>query len=80
MKTKENWKDDSEGKSGTVMKGFSTDIVTDKVIDWIKNRDKNRPFMMCCHFKATHVSKRQIIRERTVQTLFRDTCVYDSLL
>lgn len=54
MKTKENWKDDSEGKSGTVMKGFSTDIVTDKVIDWIKNRDKNRPFMMCCHFKATH--------------------------
>ena len=35
-------------------KGFSTDLVTDKTIRWIRSRDKEQPFMMCCHFKATH--------------------------
>ena len=28
--------------------------VTDKAIRWMKEADKDRPFMMCCHFKATH--------------------------
>ena len=52
FKTKENW---VEGKNvGDQVEGFSTDIVTDKTINWIKNRDKTKPFMMCCHFKATH--------------------------
>ncbi|WP_289305290.1 sulfatase-like hydrolase/transferase, partial [Parabacteroides goldsteinii] len=54
FKTAENWVDDDKGKQGTEVKGFSTDIVTDQTIDWIRNRDKNKPFMMCCHFKATH--------------------------
>lgn len=54
FKTDSNWVDDTEGKHGVEMKGFSTDLVTDQTIDWIKNRDKTRPFMMCCHFKATH--------------------------
>lgn len=39
---------------GERVQGFSTDLVTDKVIKWIKNRDKHTPFLMCCHFKATH--------------------------
>lgn len=34
--------------------GFSTDIVTRRAIQWIKQTDKDRPFLMCCHFKATH--------------------------
>ena len=39
---------------GTRTQGFSTDIVTGKAIKWMKNADKSKPFMMCCHFKATH--------------------------
>jgi arylsulfatase A-like enzyme len=34
--------------------GFSTDLVTEKAIRWMKNADTTRPFIMCCHFKATH--------------------------
>ena len=52
MKTKENWKDHYEG--GKPYKGFSTDVVTDMTIDWLKKRDAKKPFMMMCHFKATH--------------------------
>jgi len=52
LKTPINW---VPGKDiGDTIKGFSTDIVTDKTIAWIKNRKKGQPFMMSCHFKATH--------------------------
>jgi len=34
--------------------GYVTDITTDKSIDWIKSRDKSRPFMLMCHHKAPH--------------------------
>lgn len=54
MKTAANWQDDDKGRAGDTIKGFSTDIVTDLTMDWIRNRDKDKPFMMCCHFKATH--------------------------
>ncbi len=54
MKTPDNWIDDDQGRAGNVMHGFSTDIVTNMTMDWIKNRDKDKPFMMFCHFKATH--------------------------
>lgn len=39
---------------GERVHGFSTDIVADKAIRWIKQQDGKEPFMMCCHFKATH--------------------------
>nr|WP_299073376.1 sulfatase [uncultured Allomuricauda sp.] len=52
MKTKDNWKDYTEG--GMPYKGFSTDVIADKTIDWIENRDTSKPFMAMCHFKATH--------------------------
>lgn len=39
---------------GECIQGFSTDIVTEKAIEWMKNRDEKQPFLMCCHFKATH--------------------------
>lgn len=39
---------------GTKELGFSTDLVTDKAIAWMKKQDKNEPFLMACHFKATH--------------------------
>ena len=39
---------------GNYWNPFSTDIIADKVIDWIDKRDKTKPFMAMCHFKATH--------------------------
>ena len=54
FKTAENWMDDDKGVGGAVEKGFSTDLVTDKAIRWIKERDRTKPFSVFCHFKATH--------------------------
>ncbi|KAF2247173.1 alkaline phosphatase-like protein [Trematosphaeria pertusa] len=36
--------------------GYATDVITDKSIDFIKNRDKSRPFFVMCHHKAPHRS------------------------
>ncbi len=52
LKTKDNWQDRYEG--GREYKGFSADVITDYTIDWLKNRSPDQPFMMMCHFKATH--------------------------
>ncbi|MCK4886130.1 MAG: sulfatase-like hydrolase/transferase [Planctomycetes bacterium] len=37
-------------------KGYVTDIITDDCIEWVKNRDKNRPFCLMYHHKAPHRS------------------------
>lgn len=34
--------------------GYATGIVTDLAIDWLKQRDKSRPFLLMCHNKAPH--------------------------
>ena len=39
---------------GMRVQGFSTDIVTEKAIRWMKEQPRETPFLMCCHFKATH--------------------------
>ena len=52
IKTANNWKDYYEG--GAQYEGYSTDIIADKTIKWIEKRDKSKPFMAMCHFKATH--------------------------
>ena len=52
LKTDKNWEDGYGG--GVEHKGFSTDVIADLTIEWLKNRDKNKPFLMMCHFKATH--------------------------
>ena len=42
-----------EGK--TTYEGHSTDIVTDRALNWLKNnRDMSKPFMAMVHFKAPH--------------------------
>lgn len=41
------------GEEKTV-KGYATDLVTDFSMDWIKERDKDKPFMLMCHHKAPH--------------------------
>jgi arylsulfatase A-like enzyme len=33
---------------------YSTDVITNLSLDWLKNRDKNKPFMLMCQFKAPH--------------------------
>lgn len=35
-------------------KGYSTDIITDKAINWMKECDPDRPFVMLCHYKSPH--------------------------
>jgi arylsulfatase A-like enzyme len=35
--------------------GYTTDIITDKALDWLKqDRDPNQPFMLMCQHKAPH--------------------------
>jgi arylsulfatase A-like enzyme len=34
--------------------GYSEDIITDLCLDWLKKRDKNKPFLLFCHYKAPH--------------------------
>lgn len=34
--------------------GYVTDIITDLSLDWLNNRDPDRPFFLMCHHKAPH--------------------------
>jgi arylsulfatase A-like enzyme len=34
--------------------GYTTDIITDLSLDWMKKRDKSKPFLMMCQHKAPH--------------------------
>lgn len=43
-----------ESGHGTEYKGFSTDVITGLTIDWLKERNTEKPFLAFCHFKATH--------------------------
>lgn len=40
----------------TVYKGHSTDVITDQVLGWLDRRDREKPFMVMCHYKAPHRS------------------------
>lgn len=44
-----------DGKPEQV-KGYVTDIVTDKSIQWLEQRDKKKPFLLFVHHKAVHRS------------------------
>ncbi|MHC4871254.1 MAG: sulfatase family protein [Planctomycetota bacterium] len=34
--------------------GYTTDLITEKTIEVLENRDKDKPFFMMCHHKAPH--------------------------
>ncbi len=34
--------------------GYVTDLITDFSLDWLENRDEDRPFLLMCHHKAPH--------------------------
>ncbi|MFV0506924.1 MAG: sulfatase [Bacteroidales bacterium] len=38
----------------TRSRGYVTDVITDKSIDWLDKRDKNKPFCLLVHHKAVH--------------------------
>lgn len=40
---------------GVVQKGgYSSDVFTDKALEWLDKRDTDKPFFLMLHFKATH--------------------------
>ena len=34
--------------------GYTTDIITDLSLDWLRHRDKSKPFLLMCQHKAPH--------------------------
>ncbi len=52
LKRDEDWEDGHRG--GQVYEGFSADVIGDQSIEWLKNRDVDKPFFLMTHFKATH--------------------------
>ncbi|APW60917.1 sulfatase [Paludisphaera borealis] len=34
--------------------GYVTDVITDVSLDWLKNRDRSKPFLLMCQHKAPH--------------------------
>ena len=45
----------NENGKESVVKGYITDILTDKALAWLKSgRDKTKPFLMCLWHKAAH--------------------------
>ena len=49
LRNAENW---TEG--GKEYQGFSSDVIGDEAINWLRQRDESKPFMLMTHFKATH--------------------------
>src|SRR5262245_36188285 len=43
-------------KNGEQVKheGYTTDLITDFSLEWLKNRDKSKPFLLMCQHKAPH--------------------------
>ncbi len=48
LRNAENWPE------GTQYEGFSSDVITDQSLEWLKQRDSDKPFFLMHHFKATH--------------------------
>lgn len=43
-----------DGGERRTVEGYVTDIITDMCLDWIEERDEDRPFMLMYHHKAPH--------------------------
>jgi len=37
-----------------VIKGYATDVITDEALNWLENRNKQKPFLLLYHHKAPH--------------------------
>lgn len=38
----------------TVLKGYATDVIANEAINWLNNRNKEKPFLLLLHHKAPH--------------------------
>ena len=47
------FKDPNGGTTRTV-EGYVTDLITDMCLDWLHQRDPEKPFCLLCHHKAPH--------------------------
>jgi arylsulfatase A-like enzyme len=52
LKNNDNWEYGNKG--GKPYDGFSSDVIMDESLKWLDQRDKEKPFMLMTHFKATH--------------------------
>ncbi len=52
LKSGENWEEGNP--EGREYRGFSADVIGDLSLEWLNERDSSKPFMLMCHFKATH--------------------------
>ncbi|MBN2309529.1 MAG: sulfatase [Candidatus Hydrogenedentes bacterium] len=43
-----------DGGTRRIVSGYVTDLITDMCLDWLGNRDRERPFCMLYHHKAPH--------------------------
>ena len=43
-----------DGGTRRTVQGYATDVITDLCLDWLKERDTEKPFCMMCHHKAPH--------------------------
>ena len=43
--------------------GYVTDVITDGALDWLKGRDKSKPFLLMCQQKAPHRPWEPAIRD-----------------
>ncbi|KAL4919175.1 alkaline-phosphatase-like protein [Aspergillus aurantiobrunneus] len=48
--------------------GYATDIITDKSLNWIRDRDTQRPFFLMCHHKAPRRSWEYDAKHRHLYT------------
>jgi arylsulfatase A-like enzyme len=46
------WSDGNQG--GREYKGYSTDVITNEALKWLRQRDREKPFFLMCHYKAPH--------------------------
>jgi len=49
LKTATDWE-----AGGREYSGFSSDVIGDLSVEWLKKRDAEQPFLLMTHFKATH--------------------------
>jgi arylsulfatase A-like enzyme len=50
------WRPTFNGPSGVKedVEGYTTDIITEKALTWLKARDRSKPFILLTHHKAPH--------------------------
>ena len=51
----------SSGPSKVI--GYSSDIITDKALDWLKQRDPAKPFLLCVQYKTPHIPRIPAVKD-----------------